>query len=114
MATPHPLDPLSAEEIRTVTAVLAREREVARPAWRFAAIELVGAGEGDGAGAPARTGADPYPHPVAGLELVVDMNRMELLEIAETGDPGRPEVMREYAPAVPTADAPGAGSPDGA
>lgn len=41
MTTPHPLDPLSAEEIRTVTAVLARERGVARPARRFAAVEVV-------------------------------------------------------------------------
>ena len=37
---PHPLDPLTADEIRRVTAVLRRERGVARPQWRVAAIEL--------------------------------------------------------------------------
>jgi Cu2+-containing amine oxidase len=44
VTTPHPLDPLdplSAEEIRTATAVLARERGVARAAWRSAAIAPV-------------------------------------------------------------------------
>jgi primary-amine oxidase len=35
----HPLDPLSAEEIRQVAAILRRDREVG-PAWRFASIEL--------------------------------------------------------------------------
>jgi primary-amine oxidase len=38
---PHPLDPLSADEIREVAAILRRDREVEPPAWRFAAIELV-------------------------------------------------------------------------
>jgi primary-amine oxidase len=37
---PHPLDPLTADEIRRVTALLRRERGVARPQWRIAAIEL--------------------------------------------------------------------------
>jgi primary-amine oxidase len=37
---PHPLDPLTADEIRRVTALLRRERGVARPQWRVAAIEL--------------------------------------------------------------------------
>ena len=37
---PHPLDPLTADEIRRVTALLRRERGVARPQWRTAAIEL--------------------------------------------------------------------------
>ena len=48
----------------------------------------------------AEPGANPYAHPVAGLKLVVDMNAMELLEIQDTGDPGRPEVMGEYAPSA--------------
>jgi primary-amine oxidase len=39
--TAHPLDPLTAEEIRQVTAALRRDRGVAPPAWRFAAIDLV-------------------------------------------------------------------------
>ena len=47
----------------------------------------------------AEPGANPYAHPVSGLKLVVDMNTMELLEIQDTGDPGRPDVMGEYAPA---------------
>ena len=36
----HPLDPLTADEIRRVTSLLRRERGVARPQWRIAAIEL--------------------------------------------------------------------------
>ena len=204
----HPLDPLSAEEIRTVAAVLRRERDVARPAWRIAAIELrepatdvvrahrpgdpvervaravvwdtrdglayvavlsvsdetllawepqpgrqpnatvdewhecdeamrrhpdvVAALAGRGIDDPSLTlvdvwtygatlipqqhagrrigwcdvwlratpGGNPYAHPVAGLKLVVDMNTMELLEIQDGGDPGRPEVMGEYDPAL--------------
>ena len=40
MTHPHPLDPLTADEIRRVTALLHRERGVARPQWRIAAIEL--------------------------------------------------------------------------
>jgi len=36
---PHPLDPLTADEIRRVTALLRREHGVARPQWRIAAIE---------------------------------------------------------------------------
>ena len=37
--TPHPLDPLSADEIRTAAAILRRERGVGER-WRFASIEL--------------------------------------------------------------------------
>jgi len=37
----HPLDPLSAKEIRQAAAILRRERDVSRPGWRFASIELV-------------------------------------------------------------------------
>src|SRR4051812_42796860 len=37
--TPHPLDPLTAEEIRTAAAVLRSERGVG-DGWRFASIEL--------------------------------------------------------------------------
>ena len=40
MTGTHPLDPLTADEIRRVTALLRRERGVARPQWRIAAIEL--------------------------------------------------------------------------
>jgi primary-amine oxidase len=39
--TAHPLDPLTAGEIREVATALRRERGVEPPAWRFAAIELV-------------------------------------------------------------------------
>ena len=38
-AAPHPLDPLTAEEIRQVASVLRRDR-AAGPRWRFASIEL--------------------------------------------------------------------------
>src|SRR5688500_2176639 len=37
--TPHPLDPLSAEEIRAAAAILRRDRGVGE-SWRFASIEL--------------------------------------------------------------------------
>ena len=37
--TPHPLDPLAAEEIRSAAAILRRERGVGE-SWRFASIEL--------------------------------------------------------------------------
>jgi primary-amine oxidase len=36
----HPLDPLTADEIRHVQALLAREHGVRRPEWRIASIEL--------------------------------------------------------------------------
>jgi primary-amine oxidase len=38
--TAHPLDPLTAAEIREVTAILRRDRGVQPPGWRFASIEL--------------------------------------------------------------------------
>ena len=38
---PHPLDPLTADEISDVAAVLRRDRDVEPPRWRFASIELV-------------------------------------------------------------------------
>src|SRR5215213_4991318 len=37
--TPHPLDPLTAEEIRAAAAILRRDRGVG-DRWRFASIEL--------------------------------------------------------------------------
>ena len=37
--TPHPLDPLSADEIRAAAAILRRDRGVSER-WRFASIEL--------------------------------------------------------------------------
>ena len=40
LAAGHPLDPLSAEEISAVAAVLRRDRGVEPPRWRFGAIEL--------------------------------------------------------------------------
>jgi primary-amine oxidase len=36
----HPLDPLAADEVRTVTAILGRDRGVTPPVWRIASIEL--------------------------------------------------------------------------
>jgi primary-amine oxidase len=43
---------------------------------------------------------NPYAHPVSGLKLIVDLNAMELLEIDDAGDAGRPPVHGEYDPAV--------------
>ena len=37
--TPHPLDPLTADEIRVAAAMLRRDRGVGER-WRFASIEL--------------------------------------------------------------------------
>jgi primary-amine oxidase len=44
---------------------------------------------------------NPYAHHVTGLHPIVDLNRMELLELEDrrdTDDPGSPEVMGEYLP----------------
>ena len=41
MTDPHPLDPLTADEMRHVQTLLAREHAVRRPEWRIASIELV-------------------------------------------------------------------------
>ncbi len=203
---PHPLDPLTADEIRHVQTLLEREREVRRPAWRIASVELAEPSKdvvrahraGDAVARAARVvlwrtgdglafvaglslsddavvtwepqpgrqppatvdewydcdaamrahpevlaalagrgitdpelvlvdmwtygahlipqryagrrigwcdvwlratpGGNPYAHPVAGLKLVVDLNAMGLLEIDESGDPGRPPVQGEYDP----------------
>ena len=48
----------------------------------------------------AAPGSNPYAHPVAGIRPIVDMNEMELLEIERWDDPGMPEVMGEYTPAL--------------
>jgi primary-amine oxidase len=204
--TPHPLDPLTADEIRAVAAILRRERGVARPGWRIASIELAEPAKdvvrafrpgdpveraaravlwdtGDGTAyvaglsltgdsivswdaqpgrqpnattdewsdcdaamrahpdvvaALARRGvtdmdlvlvdmwtygahlippsyvdrrvgwcdiwvrdsrdSNPYAHSVSGLKLVVDLNRMELLEIEDAPGAGFPDVQGEYVP----------------
>jgi primary-amine oxidase len=61
----HPLDPLTAEEIREVATVLGRERDVKPPAWRFAAIELV---------EPSKAVARP-PRPPGRVAAAVCWNR---------------------------------------
>jgi primary-amine oxidase len=38
--TDHPLDPLSADEFRAVAQILLRDKDVARPHWRIASVEL--------------------------------------------------------------------------
>jgi primary-amine oxidase len=38
---PHPLDPLTADEIATAAAAVRRDRGVTPPGWRFASIELI-------------------------------------------------------------------------
>ncbi|MGH8825845.1 MAG: primary-amine oxidase [Jiangellaceae bacterium] len=46
---------------------------------------------------------NPYAHPVRGLHPIVDLNRMELLELEDISDgPGvdEPDVMGEYVPAL--------------
>ncbi len=42
--------------------------------------------------------SNPYANPVNGLKLVVDLNRMELLEIEDTFRVQKPDVMGEYLP----------------
>jgi primary-amine oxidase len=42
--------------------------------------------------------SNPYAHFVGGLRPIVDVNRMELLELQDVYDPGLPEVMGEYRP----------------
>ena len=48
----------------------------------------------------AAPGANPYAHPVNGLHPVIDLNRMELLEVGDTGPVELPPVMGEYVPAL--------------
>jgi primary-amine oxidase len=42
--------------------------------------------------------SNPYANPVGGLKLVVNLNRMELLEIEDTFRVEKPDVMGEYLP----------------
>jgi primary-amine oxidase len=196
--TPHPLDPLSADEIRQAAAILRRDRELT-DRWRFATIELKEPPKQGGAtdrratvvcwnrddgrvykavvsltddavetwdevpdGQPNMTvdefnecnetlrkdprviealaargitemdnvlidtwaygahlvpeqhrggrigwadvwyrttpDSSPYANPVTGLHFVVDLNRMELLEIEDTHRVDEPETMGEYIP----------------
>ena len=46
----------------------------------------------------AAPGANPYAHPINGLHPVVDFNRMELLDVGDTGPVDLPQVMGEYVP----------------
>lgn len=46
----------------------------------------------------AREGANPYAGPVNGFHCVIDVNTMELLEIEDTIEVDRPEIMGEYVP----------------
>jgi primary-amine oxidase len=48
----------------------------------------------------AQDGSSPYANPVTGLHLVVDLNRMELLEVEDTQALEEPRTMGEYAPAL--------------
>ena len=43
-------------------------------------------------------GSNPYANPVNGLHCVVDLNAMELLEIEDTFEVDRPQIMGEYVP----------------
>jgi primary-amine oxidase len=43
-------------------------------------------------------GASPYANPVTGLHFVVDLNRMELLEVEDTHRVDAPDTMGEYVP----------------
>jgi primary-amine oxidase len=42
--------------------------------------------------------SNPYANPVNGLHLVVDLNRMAVLEVEDTFEVDKPEVMGEYLP----------------
>jgi primary-amine oxidase len=44
--------------------------------------------------------ANPYAHSVTGLHPIVDLNRMELLELEDSFDAEAPEVMGEYLPSL--------------
>jgi primary-amine oxidase len=46
----------------------------------------------------SQEGSSPYANPVTGLHFVVDLNKMELLEIEDTHRVDEPETMGEYAP----------------
>jgi primary-amine oxidase len=43
-------------------------------------------------------GSNPYANPVNGLHCIVDLNAMQLLEIEDTFEVDRPQVMGEYVP----------------
>jgi primary-amine oxidase len=43
-------------------------------------------------------GGSQYAHPVSGLHVIVDLNRMELLEVEDDGRTDMPPVMGEYVP----------------
>ena len=43
-------------------------------------------------------GASPYANPVTGLHFIVDLNRMELLEVEDTHRVDEPDTMGEYVP----------------
>jgi len=46
----------------------------------------------------SQPGSSPYANPVTGLHFVVDLNRMELLEIEDTHRVDEPQTMGEYVP----------------
>jgi primary-amine oxidase len=46
----------------------------------------------------ATDAASQYAHPVSGLHPILDLNRMELLEVEDDGHTEMPDVMGEYAP----------------
>ena len=88
-AAPHPLDPLTAEEIRQVASVLRRDRAVGSR-WRFASIELAEPAKdgvknqdperGSGArqqqpGQTAAHPAQPGPEPAGRAAMAVCWNR---------------------------------------
>lgn len=45
-------------------------------------------------------GSSPYANPVSGLHLIVDLNRMELLEVEDHHSAPEPETMGEYVPGL--------------
>jgi primary-amine oxidase len=45
-------------------------------------------------------GSSPYANPVSGLHLIVDLNRMELLEVEDQDSVPEPETMGEYVPGL--------------
>jgi primary-amine oxidase len=46
----------------------------------------------------SRDGSSPYANPVTGLHFVVDLNRMELLEVEDVHRVDEPDTMGEYVP----------------
>ena len=71
-----------------------------RPRARPAASIASAGWAGPMSGAGASPDGNPYAHPVNGLHPLVDLNRMELLELGDTHRVDPPPTMGEYVPGL--------------